>query len=260
MINNFVVDHVLRGMMINTTTNDVMWSVNQITEPSLSITADEVQAVDAMEVPIATFNRAKQAEFSANNSLFDLGLFAAQNGRDVESASANSTILMPAFEEIAVPSTVSDSVSLDHTPSATPQYIYKLNGDGTLGSKLTYSATAGTGKFTYANGAITFPSDATAGDKYFVQYNYNATSGTGVTGTATDFPRAGKFVMEVLGTDVCDPSSLVHAYIVFPNAKLDSNVEVSFATDSNHPFVLKAQQAYCDSEKKLFSILIPEED
>ena len=66
--------------------------------------------------------------------------------------------------------------------------------------------------------------------------------------------------MEVLGTNVCEPTTLVHAYIVFPNAKLDANVDVSFTTDGNHPFTLQAQQAYCDKEKVLFKVIIPNEE
>ena len=66
--------------------------------------------------------------------------------------------------------------------------------------------------------------------------------------------------MEVLGTDVCDQSTLIHAYVIFPNAKLDANVDISFATDGNHPFTIQAQQAYCDKEKRLFQIVVPDEE
>ena len=52
----------------------------------------------------------------------------------------------------------------------------------------------------------------------------------------------------------------IHAYVVFPNAKLDANVDLSFTTDGNHPFKLIAQQSYCDSEKVLYKIVIPKED
>ena len=66
--------------------------------------------------------------------------------------------------------------------------------------------------------------------------------------------------MEVLGCDVCDPTTLIYAYVVFPNAKLDSNVDITFSTDGKHPFTLKAQQNYCSKEKELFKIIIPQLD
>lgn len=261
-LNNFVIDRVLRGLMTSTADGSVMWSINQITDPSLNVTSETAEAVDAMGSPIATFNRGKQAEFSAQNSLFDLGLFAAQNGVEKEIASVDAKIVAPAFETISVPTTVSTPVALKHTPTAIPAEIYQLKGDDTMGEKLVYSATAGTGKFTYDESTheITFPSAAVAGTEYFVQYEYESESAVAVTGDAINFPKAGKFIMEVLGTDVCDPSTLIHAYIVFPNAKLDANVDITFATDGNHPFTLQAQQAYCDKKKTLFQIIIPDEE
>ena len=257
-VNNFVIDHVLRGLMTSNTDGSVMWSINQITEPSLSVTSETAEAVDALGTTIATFNRGKKAEFTANNSLFDLGLYAAQNGVDKQIASAGNTITTPAFETIKVP-TDGSAVSLAHTPNETPTAIYLLKGDGTLGEKLEYSDTVAEGVFTYADGAITFPTNATAGAQYFVQYTYEAEKAVAVTGNAIDFPKAGKFIMEVLGTDVCDTTKLIHAYIVFPNAKLDANVDVSFTTDGNHPFTIQAQQSYCDANKTLFQIVIPDE-
>lgn len=261
-VNNFIIDHILRGLMTSSADGSLMWSINQITDPSLSVTSETAEAVDALGSPITTFNRGKKAEFSANNSMFDLGLFAAQNGVDKEIATDTEKIEVPAFETIKVPTVVTTPVTLAHTPKTIPTEIYLLKGDGTMGEKLVYNATSGTGKFTYdeASHAITFPSAAIAGTEYFVQYTYESERAVAVTGDAINFPKAGKFIMEVLGTDVCDPSTLIHAYIIFPNAKLDANVDISFTTDGNHPFKLQAQQAYCDSKKTLFQIVIPDEE
>lgn len=259
-VNNFVVDRVLRGVMFSTTDDSLMWSINQITDPQLSITMETSEAVDAIGARIAEFNRAKNAEFSASNSMFDLSLYAAQNGKDKEIATESETITAPMFETIVVPTEVTSPVSLKHTPNDTPSAIYKLNGDGTLGEKLVYSAAAGAGKFTYSAGKITFPAGSTAGAEYFIEYEYESTRAVAVTGDAINYPRSGKFIMEVLGSDVCDTTKLIHAYIIFPNAKLDGNVDVSFATDGNHPFTIRANQAYCDRKKTLFSIVIPDED
>ena len=35
-VNNFVIDRVLRGMMLSAADDSIMWSINQITNPSLS--------------------------------------------------------------------------------------------------------------------------------------------------------------------------------------------------------------------------------
>ena len=261
-INNFVIDRVIRGIMTSTNDGTVMWSINQITDPSLSVTMETSESVDAIGSRIASFNRGKSAEFSAQNSLFDLGLWAAQNGVEKQVADANNKIVSPIFETITVPSPNTTPVVLKHEPTETPKEIYQLKGDGTLGEKLVYGATAASGKFTYDSSthAITFPTAATAGAQYFIQYEYEAENAVAVTGDAINFPKAGKFIMELLGTDVCNTTLLIHAYLIFPNAKLDGNVDITFATDGNHPFTIQANQSYCDNQKVLFQLVIPEEE
>lgn len=235
-VNNFVIDHVLRGVMTSTADGSMMWSINQITEPSLAVTTETAEAVDALGSQIASFDRAKNAEFSANNSLFDLGLYAAQNGNAKEVAGENvESITTPAFETIEVADAT--TVDLKHTPKAQIKEIYGLKGDGTLGVKYAVSTQATDTTFVHTEGAdsITIPTGLAKGSQLFVMYEYEATAAVAVNGDAVNFPKAGKFIMEVLGTDVCDPTTLIHAYIVFPNAKLDANVDVSFTTDGNHP-------------------------
>lgn len=261
-INNFVIDRVLRGMMFSTADGSYMWSINQITDPSLNITSETAEAVDALGSRIAVFNRGKSAEFSAQNSLFDLGLFAAQNGVAVQEAGAGAgeSITTPMFDEITLVSGTT-AYSLAQTPTEAPATIYKMNGDGTLGTAYARSSTAADeDEFFYdsTNHKITPPTSLVAGDRIFVMYDYELTAGTAVTGDAVNFPKAGKFIMEILGADVCDPTTLIHAYLVFPNAKLDANVDLSFTTDGNHPFTIQCQQSYCDNQKILYQIIIPE--
>lgn len=262
MVNNFIIDHVLRGIMTKKN-GEYMWSINQITDPSLNVALnDTAQAVDALGTPIQEFDRGRSAEFSAANSIFDLSLYAAQMGKDVEVASATSTITVPAFEEIDVTGAEGETYVTKKTPLEAIDKVYALNPDGTLGTAYVAGTAASATEFAYdeASHTISLPTGLTAGSQLFVMYEYASEQATAVTADAINFPKAGKFVMEVLGTSVCDPDTLVHAYVVFPNAKLDGNVDYSFTTDGTHPFVIRAMQNYCDKEKKLFSIIIPEED
>lgn len=268
VVNNFVVDHVLRGIMVNKK-GEYMWSINQITNPSLNVSlSDTAQAVDALGTPIAEFDRGRSAEFSAENSLFDLGLYAAQLGREKEVGGAEdengvvTVITMPAFEEIEVvvkDGEVVQEYDLKHTPNKEIENIYLLNGDGTLG-KSYKRGTASEEEFAYSEGKITIPTGLTKDDVLFVMYEYETSTGVAVTANAIDFPKRGKFIMEVLGCDVCDQEELVHAFVEFPNAKLDGNVDYSFTTDGTHPFTIRAMQDYCNKEKVLFRVIIPDEE
>lgn len=260
-VNNFAIDHVLRGIMTSTADGSYMWSINQITEPSLNITSETGEAVDALGSRIAVFNRGKSAEFTANNSLFDLSLFAAQNGVDKEIASGDNKIKAPTFEEFEYDGSMTE-YTLKHKPLVDLTAMYLENGDGTLGTMYKNGVLQNATTFVYDSEQhkITLPTGLVKGAVLFVMYDYEMESGVAVTGDAINFPKAGKFVLEVLGTDVCDPTTQIHAYLEFPNAKLDANVDISFTTDGNHPFTIQCQQNYCDTKKTLYRLIIPTEE
>ena len=263
-LNNFVIDRVVRGIATDMKTGDVLFSINQITNPSLNCASESADAVDALNVPIATFYRAKTAEFSAENALFDMNLLATQAGTTKKVASSTAKIVAPCFQTIDV--TSATSYTLSHTPKAdTSPKIYVLNGDGTLGEKVEIATTASERKVALAGTALTLVVGDTGyavNDQLFIMYEYEA-DGTDKNGaievanSANNFPVGCKFVMEILGADVCDQTNLIYAYLVFPNAKLSPDFDWSIATDSTHPFSMKAMQEYCDKEKRLFSIVIP---
>lgn len=273
-MNNFVIDRVVRGIAVSQGDNaklgiaagDVLFSINQITNPSLNCTSESNDAVDALGTPIATFYRSKAAEFSAENALFDMNLLATQSGAKKKVASSTAKIETPCFQTIDIEEGKT-SYALSHTPkTGTTPKVYVLNGDGTLGAKVEIDSTATAKKIAIAGTAITLVIGETgyaAGDQLFFMYDYEAdgTAGNGaveVANTATNFPVGCKFIMEILGADVCDQTNLIYAYLVFPNAKLSPDFDWSIATDSTHPFSMRAMQEYCDKEKKLFSIVIPE--
>ena len=64
-LNNFVIDRIVRGVALSQKDDSVLFSINQIQNASLNCASESTDAVDAMGTPIATFYRAKSAEFSA---------------------------------------------------------------------------------------------------------------------------------------------------------------------------------------------------
>lgn len=258
-LTNFVIDRPIRGLMLSSTDMSVMWSINQITNPTLSITTEKTDAVDALGAKIMTFERAKNAEFSAENSLFDLGLYAAQAGTEKEVASSSAKMTVPAFEEVDVNGA---TVTLKHAPVGQIMYIYELKGDSTLGTKYVNGSSASTTEFVHTSGSteITVPEDLETGSQLFVQYEYETEKAVAVHNQGTEFPKAGIFYLEVLGADICDPTNLIHAYVKFPNAKLVSDVDLTFSTESTHSFTIQAMPDYCDKNKRLLSIIVPDED
>lgn len=258
-INNFVIDHVIRGTAFSQADGSVLFTINQIQNPSLNCSSESTDAVDALGTPIATFYRAKNAELSCENALFDMGLMATQLGTTKKIATAESKIVVPAFETIDI--TGAASYTLKHTPRETIKEIYKLNGDSTLGTKYTAGAAASATAFIISDGTtLTPPTGLKNGEQLYVMYDYESDSAVEVMNSAKNFPVGCKFVMEVLGCDVCDQTTQIFAYIVFPNFKISPDFDWSIATDGTHPFSGKAQQEYCNKDKILFQIIVPEAD
>lgn len=256
-INNFVIDRVIRGVALSQKDDSVLFSINQMQNVSLNCASESTDAVDALGTPIATFYRAKSAEFSAENAIFDMNLMATQLGTSKKVASSTAKITAPAMESFTYGT---GSYELKHTPKVAPNEIYVLNGDSTFGKKFVKGTAASDTKFAITNQTLALPTGLNAGDELFVMYDYETENAVEVVNSATEFPVGCKFVMEVLGADVCDQTTLIHAYVIFPNFKLSPDFDWSVATDGSHPFSGKAQQAYCDKEKKLFNIVIPSED
>lgn len=250
-LNNFVIDRVVRGIAVSQGDNaklgisagDVLFSINQITNPSLNCTSESTDAVDALSVPIATFYRAKTAEFSAENALFDMNLIATQSGTTKKVAASNNKIEAPCFETIDVEAGKTE-YALAHTPKAEPK-IYVLNGDGTLGEKIAIASTAANKTVAVSGNKVTLVlgADAHVADsQLFFMYEYEAdgsedNGAVEVMNSATNFPVGCKFIMEILGCDVCDQTNLIYAYLVFPNAKLSPDFDWSIATVNDAAYV-----------------------
>lgn len=247
-INNFVIDRVTRGVALSQKDDSVLFSINQMQNVSLNCASESTDAVDALGTPIATFYRAKSAEFSAENAIFDMNLMATQLGTAKKVASSDSKITAPAMESFTYGT---GNYELKHTPKTVPNEIYVLNGDSTFGKKFVKGTAASDSEFAITNKTLALPTGLAATDELFVMYDYETDSAVEVANSATEFPVGCKFIMEVLGCDVCDQTTLVHAYVIFNNFKLSPDFDWSIATDGAHPFSGKAQQAYCDKEKRL---------
>lgn len=256
-LNNFVIDRIVRGVALSQKDDSVLFSINQIQNASLNCASESADAVDALGTPIATFYRAKSAEFSAENALYDMNLMATQLGTTKKVASSEKKITVPAMESFTAAE--GGKYTLKHAPKADPTEIYALNDDSTFGIKYKKStgSSASTDTFAVADGVISLPSNVKAGTEMFVMYEYESEKAVEVVNSATNFPVGCKFIMEVLGCDVCDQTNLVYAYVIFNNFKLSPDFDWSIQTDGSHPFSGKAQQDYCDKEKRLFSIVIP---
>lgn len=237
-LNNFVIDRIIRGVALSQKDDSVLFSINQIQNASLNCASESTDALDAMGTPIATFFRSKSCEFSAENALFDMSLMATQLGTTKKVASADAKITVPAMETFEV--AAGGKYDLKHTPKVAPTEIYGLNGDSTFGAKYTKGTSASATEFSIADKTISLPTGIEVGTEMFVMYEYETENAIEVVNSATQFPVGCKFVMEILGCDVCDQTNLIYAYLIFNNAKLSPDFDWSnknFATIFKTPYI-----------------------
>ena len=209
-LNNFVIDRIVRGVALSQKDDSVLFSINQIQNASLNCASESTDAVDAMGTPIATFYRAKTAEFSAENALFDMNLMATQLGTEKKVASSTSKVVVPAMESFTVAEGL--KYTLKHKAVAAPAEIYAINDDSTFGVKYKKSKSTAVSAtefvYTDTDNTITLPAGLKVGTEMFVMYEYESDNAVEVVNSAKNFPVGCKFIMEVLGCDVCDQTNL----------------------------------------------------
>ena len=262
MINGLVIDRVLQATGFSKSTGEPVYRLTQVQNPSLTSSADAVDALDNTGVKIMSFDRNAAATFSAENAIKDLGLLSSQLGTSVVEASADKKVSVPAFDIIDVVAGTTEYATA-HTPVATP-VVYVLNGDGSLGVKIKSATTAADGEFAYADGKITIALGdiIKEGAQLVAMYEYEA-DGTAAKAVSVEarsnvFAKPHRLVVEVLAYDPCEPDVMIYMYLIFNNAKMSRNFDLTLDTESAHSFEIECMVDYCNKDKKLFEVVIPE--
>ena len=269
-IDNLLIKKVRRVVFTDTASGDIYFNASEIENPSLNITSENTQKTDALGVPVATFYNGDSAEFSAENSLFSLGILAAQFGSDIEQASVDNKIVTPCVETIKVkessPGVMNEKITLKHVPigekgSEIP-VIYILQKNKALGKKYVVGAAKSATAFTVeaADKTITLPTDSeiTKDTVIFVSYEYEAESAVKVDKVSGNEPLSGKAIVHVIFCDPCNKQTEYAGWLVFGNAQLSPEVDLTFDTESTHPLSFTCQKEWCDEEGKLLSVIVPE--
>lgn len=248
---NFIVDRIGQLIKVNSAGQTVL-RLTQVTTPSLSISTESVEATDALGNTIMEIMRAKKLEVTGENALIDLNLMAEQQGTKVSS----SAFITSRIEILDI---ASNKVTLKDEPTEAVTEIHVLDGSNPLGTTYTVDSTATDGKFAITGKEITLPNGTTG--QVFVTYEYEAAEGktTHVEATSEEFPNVGKFIIQVLGYDPCDPETQKVGYIIMNRAQLKADVDLSFETEATHAFTITPLVDYCGTDKKLFDFVIENE-
>lgn len=261
------------------------WMTNQLQDFQINVTSEEDTKTDAQGNTIFSISRAKACDVSFTTPLFTLELVAAMNGSTKEVGSALNPISVPKFETIklvpeagkVVVDTTSTTIYLKQLvknsgTAGTPNYKVSaalLTKDGSTRKKLEYDKAASSasdltsGEFMFTQGvaptkdSITIlNADYDAGSAILITYEYTTQDAIQIVNSAEEFPVASVVKVLVRGYDVCDKTSPIYAYFIFPSAKFQTNYTLGMALDQNIDCNLTCSYDYCSDERELYRMVI----
>lgn len=254
--NELILDKVRQLTAHDLETGEILFRLTQLEDPTLSTSAEGEDVTDAVGALITTMYRAKQAEFSASNSLLSLDLAAAQYGTKKEFAPEDGFVDY-AYE---IKDIENGTVTLSHIPIENGVgFVYIINGN-TIEKSYPVGTVASEDEASVKDAVITMPTGVTTG-KVYVEYNFMNIEAVKIVNSAENFPTAVSAVIHVLFRDVCNENKIYAGKIICHKAKLDpSSIELNLTSTGKHPFTLKMLKDYCSEDAELFTIIVSGQD
>lgn len=260
------------------------YMTNQISDFNITVNSTEDVKEDANGNTIFSISRAKTCEVSFSTPLLTLELVSAMNGSEKEVGSAENLISVPKFETIKLVNETNKVVVGDTTTTiylahgvknsgtvGTPVYKVSaafLTKDGSTRKKLTRGVTTPTtGEFVFTKGSgsslptsqdsiVVLNADFDEGSNILITYEYETETAIQIVNSAEDFPVASRTKVMVRGYDVCDKTSPIYAYFIFPSAKFQTNYTLGMALDQSIDCVLTCSYDYCSDDKELYRMVV----
>lgn len=268
-VNSVIPDIIQRIIGRNRLTAEILFITGKVANGVLTTDSQEETKTDAEGTPIATWKNAKTAEFTGDETFWNLDLYSQQlNGEGKTTGTTGNGVIVPISDPIktyATGDTLTEYVmkynAYNSGTTEAPAYkisVCTLNKDGSVNKRFKLGQAADTGVFTYTDAThkLTFAEgDIEVGDKLFVEYDFNSEDCVAVIDSADKFPEDIEIVVEGLFKDAC--SNALAGYTVFPKAQLSASTTANFGRTETFPFSFSAQQDYCDDEKQLFRQVFP---
>lgn len=252
---------------------------NQVADFQINVDAEEDTKTDAQGNTIFSISRAKSCDVSFSTPLLTLELVAAMNGSEVERGTNDDKIAVPKFETVKLVAT-SGKVTIDTTTTTislaqvvrnsgtvgTPVYKVSaafLTKDGSTRKKLEKGTTTpSSGEFVFTKGSGTadtitvLNADYDEGSSILITYEYDTASAIQIVNSAEEFPVASVVKVLVRGYDVCDKTSPIYAYFIFPSAKFQTNYTLGMALDQSIDCNLTCSYDYCSENRELYRMVV----
>lgn len=253
-LDDIIIDRIQYGVA-ETFDGELLYTLTQLSEGTIDITAESKDAVDATGTLIKRFYQGKSGEFTAQNAMLNLNILGAASGEGKLTATEEAAIAMPKIITVKAGETVTLANFVEGTVT-----VNALGNNGSMGKSYVKAATASATEFGLTTaGVLTPPADAEEA-QFIVKYTRNVTSGVAIKNKADKFPQTCKLTLKALAVDPCSADTLRAVYIVLPSFQVSPEVSISLQTDSTLEYKGTLQVDYCSADKSLYEIYFAEED
>ena len=228
----YIVQNMERISFFDLETGACDFVIEDLQNAEMTNGSEVVYATGKNGARLAAFDRNKTSSISATNGTIVDGVLAVQVGDEVDVA----THTVP-NEMFAIATTNGTDVTLTVKPigdtGSEIAYIYKRNGDGTLGEKYPIAATATATAFSYsaANKKITLPTGKfQANDIVVMFYDVEVENSKLIRNYENKFSKTGRVVADAFFKDVCTDKSYF-GKIVYYKAKASGEWNLTFGDD-----------------------------
>lgn len=255
-LDDIIIDRIQYGVAEDFEGN-LLYTLTQLSEATINITAESKDAVDATGTLIKRFWQGKTGEFTAQNAMINLNIVGAASGEGKVVATNESQIEMPKIMVVKAGEkpTLTDYVQGTVTVNA-------ISTNGAMGKAYTKSVNSEASETAYAlasNGELTLPTDSNE-TQFIVKYMRKVKSGVTIANKSDKFPQTVKLTLKALAVDPCAADTLKAVYIEFPSFQVSPEVEISLTTDTQLNYSGALQVNYCSDEKVLYKIYFADED
>ena len=261
-LDDIVIDRITMAIA-EKTDGTLLYTLTQLTEATIEITAESRDAVDARGSLVKRFYNGKRGTFSAKNAMLNLNMLAATSGNDKQVAGPSD--LMIQQPRILVVKQGTATVSLLNADTnealvAGSVRVYELGNNGALGKAYTLGTDTPTSStFVITGSTLSLPTDTTA-EKFVVKYEKKSDNSVKITNSSTKYPGTVKLTLKVLAIDPCEPDVLREAYIIIPSFQVSPEVSITVNSEGTLDYSGELQVAYCSGDQELYTIIMCADD
>ena len=259
-IDGIVIDRIQMGVAESTDGKQLLYTLTQLTDPKIEVSAESKEAKDARGTLIKKFYNGKTGTFTANNAFIDFNILGAATGSGKETASDANVMTIPKIVYVDNNAANQAGITLTGDVATGTIHVCDIANNGTMGVEYSLKDAASATSFAFANGTLMLPT-VSATERFVVKYDRTVKKdAVRVENKANKYPDTIKLTLKALAVDPCTIGAVRACYIVLPSFQVSPETSFELQTESQLEYKGDLQVDYCSKDKTLYEIYMVEDD